>query len=295
MKYKKTKQKLAVIITGGILTAVLFLLLFVLDMKNKNNVVSMFSWNYELEDAKKLTENEKIVKEYHVVRIYQLFSEDYIKSDKMQTYMENASDLDVSVICLTGDKSWIYDGLEEFQGIVDALEEYNGEAEEEDKIREIALDVECHTLEEWQENPKEMFKSYIRLMKEAKEYANARDLKVIQVIPTHLDDVDETLFEQFLLECCDELAVMNYNKMKASTAIKTEYDLCMQYQIPIESIFEMMPVDDVHGVTKDMTYYYDDRQELADAIKTLKQQYGPELGIGLHHFSVVKEKYLKEQ
>ena len=290
MLVNRIKKKNMVLSATGILAVFLTLVwCMVLAEKNKNHEVSMFSWNYELEDKENFWENEKTLKEFNVTRVYQLMSADYIQGQKMQDYMENLSGADVEVVCLTGDKSWLYDGLEEFRGIVDALAEYNQQAEEPHKIRNIALDVEGHTLDEWQDEPKKIFRQYIQLMKEAREYANERDLAVIQVIPTFLDEVDSGLFEAFLLDCCDELSVMNYNKKNAATAARTEYDLCGKYHIPIESVFEMMPVDEEQGVTENITYYYEGHEGLKKAIKEIKSAYGPDMGIGLHHFTVIHE------
>lgn len=293
MKGRRRNAAIATAVSAFGLAAVCLIMLWVLYMKNEECAVSVFSWNYELEDAQLVEENAVILQDYHVTRVYQLFSEDYIKSDQMRTYMENLSGMGVSVAALTGDKSWIEDGLTEFRGIVDALHDYNEQVDESVRISQIALDVECHALPGWQEDPKGIFAAYVQLMREAKQYAGAHDLGVIQVIPTFYDDVDSELFETFLQECCDEISVMNYNKQYAMTAIRTEYEMCRQYEIPIESVFELMPVDALHGVTKALTYYNDGRPALENAMKDLREQYGPELGMGLHHFSALKE--LKKQ
>lgn len=290
----RRKKWLIAIITGCIVLAAILLAVITVAMRSGSYSASMFSWHREIGDATLFDENKKILEEYQVGRVYQYFSKRYIESPEMEIYMQNASKMGVEVVCLAGDKSWVYDGLEEYKGIVDALVVYNLNAEPDKLINAIALDVECHTLPEWSEDKKQVFYDYLELMKEAKEYANKRKLKVIQVIPTFFDAVDETLFEVYLLNCCDELSVMNYNRENAARAIQTEYDLCIRHGIPIETIFEFMPVDDEHGVTEDITYHYDSDDVWQNDYEKLKEAYGSELGIGLHYFTVIKEKYMAE-
>ena len=222
-----------------------------------NETVSVFSWYFELSNPTAFEQLAKPLEELGINRIYQLFSAEYLKGPQTPILVHNLSQKGIETVLLTGDKSWVTDGLEEFKQTIDALVSYNESVGEALQIHTIALDVEAHSLPGWKKNSKKLFRSYIELMKDAKSYANERNLRMIQIIPTFYDTVDEELFREFLLNCCDELSIMNYNKKASFTAIATEVALCKEYDIPVETLFETMPVNKQYGVTAPNTYYYD--------------------------------------
>lgn len=253
--------------------------------------VSLFSWYFEFTNQYAFHTLSEPLKELGVTRVYQLFPAEYLSAPQVSVMVSNLSALGIETVLLTGDKSWLVDGLEEYYTIIDALSAYNDSVTEALQIRSIALDVEAHTLDEWQNSPKETFRTYVDLMKQAKEYADAHGLQVIQVIPTHYDKVDKKLFTEFLVNCCDELSIMNYEKKKALSAISTEVKLCKRYGIPVETIFETMPLSEEHAVTDEMTYFNSDIAALTGDVTKIKEKYGSDLGIGYHHFSTLYHVY----
>ena len=274
-----------------ILTAI-FVMVFIPKDKTEvkevqNNQVSMFSWNMELTNNEAFQQLSVPMKKLGITRIYQLVPIEYLSEPEVPVMIKNLLDMGINTSFLTGDSSWMTDGLTEYKQIVDAIVKYNQNVDKNLAITEIALDMEAHSLQEWQQNPKESFKKYIELMKQAKEYSNERGLKVIQVIPTTLDEIDSELFETFLTECCDELSIMNYRKSTALTAIDREMELCKKYNIPIETIFETMPKSEEQGVTEAITYYYDGLDTMQEAVTAIKEKYGESLGIAYHHYTML--------
>lgn len=254
---------------------------------NKN--VSMFSWYYELMDSQQFQEHLKNLRELKVTRIYQIMSADLLSDSNLHMMIANLQEQEIDTVLLTGDKSWVEDGLAEYKQVVDAVEVYNNSVNEEVKIKVIALDVEVHSLPGFWEESTKLFSKYIDVMREAKEYAASHELKVIQIVPTFYEEVDKELFDTFVLECCDELSIMNYDRRYAKEAIQYEVEFCRQHEIPIETIFETMPLSKEHQVTEDLTYYYDGLEILQSDFRKLQKVYGKELGMAYHHYSILRE------
>lgn len=259
------------------------------ELQSGEGTVSLFSWHYELTNQPLFSQLSEPLEKLGVTRVYQNLSARSIREPEMAVMIQNLADMGIETVALTGDKSWVKDGLGELEGILEAIQEYNAGVPEKCRISRIALDVEVHRVEGWSENREKLFGQYIEVMKEAKQTANAYGLQVIQIIPTRYDNVDKRMFLTFLRECCDELSVMNYEKQSAETAIAYEVKACGQYGIPIETIFETMPVSEEYGVTEEITYFYDGMEALTDAGKRMKEVYGGETGLAYHHFSTIYE------
>ena len=254
-----------------------------------NSTVSVFSWHFELTDPAKSDEYVDVLKKLNVTRIYQNVSEKVMSDSEIRYQICNLADRGIETVALTGDKSWVNDGLKEYKSIIDSIVRYNESVNKKLRIKAIALDVESHLLPEWKNNKTKVFKKYINVMSEAKEYANERNLKVIQVIPTYYDNVNKTLFNKFLEKCCDEISIMNYDIKNSGRAIKYEVEACAKKKIPVETIFETMPISDEHGVEEGTTYYYKGFNALKKGAKSLKKAYGSSLGVAYHQFTTLYE------
>lgn len=257
--------------------------------KQDSHTVSLYSWHSELMDQSLFHSLSQVLTDFEVNRVYQYMSVNRLENPAMEVMIRNLADIGVETVALNGDNAWLHDGLDELEQVLQSIAHYNETVLEEYRIRKIALDVEVHLLEEWDEDQIACFEQYITVMKEAKEMANSYGLQVIQVIPTRYDDVDQELFLRFLQECCDELSIMNYNKSSAYTAIAYEVEACREYGIPVESVFETMPVSEEYGVTKENTFFYDDLEELFKASRKIKEVYGRDVGIGYHQLSTIYE------
>ena len=154
-----------------ILTAI-FVMVFIPKDKTEvkevqNNQVSMFSWNMELTNNEAFQQLSVPMKELGITRIYQLVPIEYLSEPEVPVMIKNLLDMGIDTSFLTGDSSWMTDGLTEYKQIVDAIVKYNQNVDKNLAITEIALDMEAHSLQGWQQNPKESFKKYIDLMKQA--------------------------------------------------------------------------------------------------------------------------------
>ncbi len=255
--------------------------------KMTNTTVSMFSWHFELTNLAMSDEYIDLLEELSVTRVYQNVSEKVMKDSNIRYQVRNLASRGIETVALTGDKSWVIDGLDEYCSIVDSIDAYNQSVEKKYRMKRIALDVEIHVLPEWKTDKKAVFKKYINRMAEARDYAHERNLKVIQVIPTYYDNVSKTLFDKFLENCCDEITIMNYDKKQADRAIKYEVSTCSKKSIPVETIFETMPPSSTYGVTKNTTYYYGGMKALKKDAANLRKAYGTQLGIAYHQFTTV--------
>lgn len=99
----------------------IFILVFGLwgEQKKINKTVSIFSWYYELMDVQQLEKYSKTLEELKVTRVYQIMSADLLCDTKLYSMIENLQKLGMETVLLTGDKSWVEDGLAEYKQIVD--------------------------------------------------------------------------------------------------------------------------------------------------------------------------------
>lgn len=251
--------------------------------------VSIFSWYFELTNQPLFYHTTEPLKQMGVTRVYQLMSAESVVEPETLIMISNLQEIGIETILLTGSATWIKDGAAEYEQIIDSIVRYNQSTLPELQINAVAIDVEAHILPEWENDSQGVFAEYVELMKHLKDYANANGVKVIQVIPTTYDDVDKDLFDVFLRECCDEISIMNYNRKTAHKDIKYEVQKATEYGIPVETIFETMPLSEEHLVTSDMTYYYEGTEALQRDALQLKEVYGKELGIAYHHYMTLYE------
>lgn len=247
---------------------------------------SMFVWNRYFFNSGAFPALAEVLTANQVDRVYQDIPVSCFRRQELPEMVANMAALDIQVAALAGDSRWLEEGLEEYRGWIDALHQYNrdhpGQA-----ITAVALDVESHTLPSFKKDPAAGFAAYAKCMEQAYQYAHERGLAVIQVIPTTLDAIDRERFEWFVEHCCDELSIMNYGKDTELSAIWNEVHTCRRLGVPVETIFETMPADGEHGVTREMTYYYDGRKALDKAVEELREVYGTSLGIAYHHFGTM--------
>lgn len=251
---------------------------------------SMFAWDSYFFNSGAFPALSKVLTAYQIDRVYQEIPLPYFQREELSDMVERMAGLGIQVAALAGDRRWPEDGLEEYKNWVDALHEYNRDHPSQ-RVPAVALDVESYTLGSFKKDPAAGFAAYIRSMEEAYQYAHERDLQVIQIIPTTLDAIDREQFEWFVEHCCDELSIMNYYKDTELAAIWNEVLTCRRFGVPVETIFETMPVNSHYSVTKEKTYYYSGARALASAVEEIQRIYGASLGIGYHHYETMYHVY----
>ena len=251
---------------------------------------SMFAWDMYFFNSGAFPALSEVLAAYHIDRVYQDIPMPYFQRQELADMVERMSDLDIEVAALAGDRRWPEEGLDEYKAWIDALHEYNQDHPEQ-RIPAVALDVESYTLSSFKKDPAAGFAGYAECMREAYRYAHKRDLRVIQVIPTTLDTLDREQFEWFVEHCCDELSIMNYYKDTQLSAIWNEVHACRRLGVPVETIYETMPVNSYYSVTKEKTFFYSGARSLANAVEEMQRVYGSSLGIAYHHFETMYHVY----
>lgn len=251
---------------------------------------SMFAWDTHFFNGGAFPALSKILTAYQIDRVYQEIPLPYFQREELPDMIERMLGLGIQVTALTGDRLWPEDGLKEYKEWIDVLHEYNQDHPSQ-RISAVALDVESYTLGSFRKDPAAGFAAYARSMEEAYQYAHERDLQVVQIVPTTLDTIDREQFEWFVEHCCDELSIMNYYKNTELAAIWNEVLTCRRLGVPVETIFETMPVNSYYSVTKEKTYYYSGARALASAAEEIQRVYGASLGIGYHHFETMYHMY----
>lgn len=251
--------------------------------------VSIFSWYFELTNQAQLTQLTEPLKEMGITRVYQLMPATRMGEPDTMLMVEQLHRNGIETVVLTGSPSWVKDGSAEFEGLIDSIVLYNQKVVPELQIRKVAVDVEVHNLQEWQNDPVGVLAKYVTFAEQLKLYANANAIEVIQVIPAYYDEIDSALFDLFMQKCCDELSLMNYNRKSADKDIAYEVRKASEYGIPIETVFETMPISETHMVTEDMTYYDSGTDALKQDASYLRSVYGEELGIAYHHYTILYE------
>lgn len=223
-----------------------------------------------------------------ISRLYQAFPIENLSDKKNVSFIKNVNEAGIEFMYLTGDKNWVVDGPLEYHGIIDSIEEYN-KSHQGNLIKSVVLDVEVHTLKEWDDNQDILFDKYCDFMIKAHDYAKDKGIRTILVIPVTYKDIDRNQFADLLIYGCDEVSIMNYNKATADKAIAYECDLCKKWNIPVESIFETLPVNEEQGVTKAITYYYDSKVDMIKAAYRQKNAYGDDLRFAIHCYDSFKD------
>ncbi len=247
---------------------------------------SLYSWDESLIDNQDAIQ---FLQDNGISRLYQAFPIEKLSDEKVIGFIKKVNEAGIDVAYLAGDKNWVLDGPLEYQGIIDCIEEYNKTAHQGALIKSIVLDVEVHTLEEWDDNQKSLFDKYCDFMIKAHDYAKSKGIKVVMVIPVTYKDIDRNQFADLMIYGCDEVSIMNYNKATADEAIAYEYDLCNKWNIPIESIFETLPENEEQGVTRAITYYYDSKVDIIRAAYRQKNAYGDKLRFAIHCYESFKD------
>ncbi len=247
---------------------------------------SMFVWDLYLFNSGAFPTLSKVLTAYDINRVYQEIPMPYFQRQELPELVGNLSRLGIQTAALAGDRRWPEKGLDEYKAWVGALYKYN-QANPSRAIPAVALDVESYTLSAFQKAPADGFAAYARCMEEAYQYARQHGLRVIQIIPTTLDTIDRQQFQWFVEHCCDELSIMNYRKDTALAAIWNEVLTCRQLGVPVETIFETMPLNSYYGVTEELTYYYEGPEALSAAAEEMQKVYGSSLGVAYHHFETM--------
>lgn len=259
-----------------------------------NNSASLYSWDLFFMNDGDYSQTSEMLKELNITRVYQEFPEVYLTEPETPKMIANLDSDGIETVALAGDRSWglAECDLSEIKAHIDALNAYNLSAGASEKITKIALDIETYTYSAWKASPQTYFTAFIDKMAEIYTYAHSKGFDVVQVIPTHFDNISVSEFRRFLTTCCDEISLMNYTKSTQISAISGEVELCRELNMPIETIFETMPLNEHFSVTEDVTYFYEGFDALAAKRDKILDTYLYEnLSVSYHYHQTLYHVY----
>ena len=263
---------------------------FTLEPRHINRAASLYCWNLYLLNEGSYPSVRPFLEELEITRVYQDLPQTYLAREETAHMVARLAADGIETVALTGDAAWGMAGGDqsEIRAYIDALAAYNAGIGAAAPIGKIALDVEVHTQPVWQEDAQAAFAAYVEQMEALYQYAHSAGLEVVQVIPVFYDRTDEDLFRYFVEHCCDELSIMNYNKSTQISGIETEVALCRALDKKIETIFETMAYSESHGVTEEITYFYEGMEALQAKRQEILETYDYEnLTTSYHHFPTV--------
>lgn len=264
--------------------------------------VSMYSWDLKLLNEGAYNSYFKpFFDELNIDRVYQEFPIAYMTRQEGADFVDRLQNDGIEVVALIGDRAWglADNDLNEYKAYVDALCDYNNGLGKTCPITRIGLDIETYTYSDWKENTQQYFEAYNLKMKEAYDYAKEKGFDIIQIVPVHYDAFSTELTDYLFTECADEISLMNYEKAHQVDVIEYEVELCRKNNIPVETIFETMPLNDYFSVTQEVTYFYDGFEPLKEKRDAILSTYNYKMLTSSYHYlttiyPMIKGEYFAE-
>ena len=263
---------------------------FTRSAQNINRAGSLYCWNLFLLNGGDYPAIDDFLDRLEITRVYQDLPQVYLEREETAAMVARLAADGIETVALTGDAAWgmAGDDQAEIRAYIDALAAYNQGIGAAAPIEKIALDVEVYTQSVWKDDPQAAFAAYVSQMEALYQYAHSAGLEVVQVIPVFYDQIDGDLLAYFVEHCCDELSIMNYNKSTQISGIETEVALCRALGMKVETIFETMAYSESHGVTEEITYFYEGMEALQAKRQQILETYDYEnLTTSYHHFPTV--------
>lgn len=169
------------------------------------------------------------------------------------TYVQNNTKNNVNISYLAGDPYW-YNTTDMSAHLAKVIE-YNNGIGTNAKIEKIIMDVEPWVLDlemsEWVD-------VYLTTMQNFYQECITNNIKLGLVIPYWLDSsttINSETFYKNVIDCCDEVYVMNYKRKDVIEHINKELLYCQATDKPIYHISECQEINEENGVTESLTYY----------------------------------------
>lgn len=244
------------------------------NSNNETNRVSLFSWGdggYQIQNR---DEFYATITSLGVTDLFQEVTDEYLYSTEIKSFFKDTKELGVSVYYLTGQPQWGLDPeAKDMKKQMDKIVSLNVANSEIGQFKGVLIDIEPYLLEEWNTNEKDAFNVFVISMKETYNYAKDNNLEVILCLPNWLDKVSKESLETLIKECCDEVAIMNYNRSDEIVAIEDEVRYAQDVNKPIHCIFEFQDIGQ-HGLTENETYRYEGIGKAINNFNKLKKYYG---------------------
>lgn len=153
-------------------------------------------------------------------------SDSLIQNPAVAKFIVRLHQRDIKISALLGENSYIYPTHREklIRNLQNILS-YNSMNEKEARFDAVHLDIEPHTLKEWETNKRELLNMLAETLTEAKRVISAGEGLQMEVdIPVFYDSVDRSILRK-IIETADIVTIMAYERKQYDEvieAVKTE-------------------------------------------------------------------------
>ena len=221
--------------------------------------------------------------------------EGMVSESDVRGFVAKCSKLGIRVAALGGATNWVVEsdmgmGLYNF---MDRVNEYQANANDDEKFYGIHLDVEPHTLDDFQMNRSKYCALLASLTANASEYAGKMNLLLEWDIFSYFDDKDkvfdpgtgtETTMLDVMFTYCDSIAVMTYynNGLAQFERGELEVEYAKKHNKKIILSTETMKIS-----PSSVSYYLPGRDVLVTESEVLRKKLeeakAPKYGFAVHH------------
>ena len=248
----------------------------------------LFCWNCEIvgveEEQQALFEQ---MDSLGLTVLYQCFTGDNTES-QIRDFLRDAADRGIGVYYLTGEPEW---GLDpeggEMLAQVSRAAGINEELPEEARLRGVLMDAEPYLTEDWEGHGDEITACFAGAVAKVRQNAEENGLLCALCIPYFYDDMVTLEGLSALIQSCDSIAIMNYEKQDEAGQILTE--LALAGDRPVTVIYELQ-APGKYELEEENTYYYEGLAGVEESFQALDTIFDREnFTYARHHYSVLRE------
>lgn len=249
----------------------------------------LYSWQ-SIKTEAELDALLQVIEKVPVGEIYQYYGESELQDKLPQDMITRLSEKKIDVWYLTGAPEWGIDETgEEIRRAVSMVALYNCMVPKKARFAGIQLDVEPYLTDNWEKDKQETMERWYKALYRGKTLAEEYGIPVMICLPRWMDAVNKDILEKMLRDCCDEVAIMNYDRRDESEGIKPEMELALKYNRPVICVSELSQPGK-HGLTEEHTYYHAGLDELHKAWQRLSGDYPQnDLRFAYHYVNPLRE------
>ncbi len=260
----------------------------------KEQGFGMFSWSAEVLVPEEAEELFACASRAGISEVYQHFpKESLMPEGEAQAFVSGLRKKQIDVYALVGEAQWAYDA--EGESLIKRIQrvaDYNERQPQSGKICGVMVDIEPYLLEEWedkQEKRPALMQSYLGCIQQGYRYAAQHDLEFWVCIPIFYDASCPDVLETLVRDCCDGIAVMNYNRSDEYAQMAKEVELARLHGKGVICIYELQQPGK-HGLEEINTYANQGLEALWQSAEGLERQFQYDgLRFAYHYYQPLKE------
>lgn len=259
------------------------------SMETYTGKISIFSWNNDVMSKNDREWLLKYMNKYDINVLFQSFEESSDFRKLTKTLYNN--DLETYAVIGSPDMAIDQSGQTLIQEI-NRVVNFNNKSNDNEKISGIVVDAEPYISDKWDSlsdsEKRTIMTSYSSNLKKAHEITSNNNIKLVPCIPHFFESFDIDSTKEIILNCSDEIAVMNYDKTDEFEQIKNELMWAKEKNIPIWCIYEFQQ-SGKHELKDINTYYKEGINGARASFKKLliKSDYN-KLYLSIHEYSSLK-------